>query len=69
MNHPQKKLTLWMLAFGLMLTVAISPPLAKAQMAADKSAASDTMAATTKKSEKTAAADASASKTAAAYRC
>jgi len=31
MNHSQKKLTLWMLAFCLMLTVGISPALAKAQ--------------------------------------
>jgi|ERR1039458_8305989 hypothetical protein len=34
MNHSQSKLTLWMLAFCLMLTVAISPALAKAQASA-----------------------------------
>jgi len=34
MNRSQKKLTLWMLAFCLMLTVAISPALTKAQASA-----------------------------------
>jgi hypothetical protein len=34
MNRSQSKLTLWMLAFGLLLTVAISPALAKAQASA-----------------------------------
>ena len=34
MNHSQSKLTLWMLAFCLMLTVAISPALTKAQASA-----------------------------------
>ena len=31
MNHSQNKITLWMLAFCLMLTIGISPALAKAQ--------------------------------------
>ncbi len=31
MNHSQNKLTLWMLAFILLLTIGISPALAKAQ--------------------------------------
>ena len=31
MNHSQSKLTLWVLAFCLMLTAAISPALARAQ--------------------------------------
>jgi hypothetical protein len=34
MNYSQSKLTLWMLAFCLMLTFAISPALAKAQASA-----------------------------------
>lgn len=34
MNHFQSKLTLWMLAFCLMLTAAISPALARAQASA-----------------------------------
>jgi uncharacterized iron-regulated membrane protein len=36
MNRSQSKLTLWMLAFCLLLTVAISPALAKAQASAAK---------------------------------
>jgi len=31
MNHSQNKLTLWMLAFCLIITIGISPALAKAQ--------------------------------------
>jgi uncharacterized iron-regulated membrane protein len=31
MNHSQTKLTLWMLAFFLIITIGISPALAKAQ--------------------------------------
>ena len=34
MNHSQNKLTLWMLSFCLMLTIGISPALAKAQASA-----------------------------------
>jgi hypothetical protein len=42
MNHCQNKVTLWMLAFCLMLTGAISPALSKAQ--ASSSGASSTAA-------------------------
>src|SRR3984893_1298461 len=48
MNRFQNKLTLWMLAFCLMLTVAMSPVLANAQ-ASSADTTSDT---TTKKSKK-----------------
>ncbi len=39
MNYSPKKLTLWMLAFCLMLAVTISPALAKAQASGTSSAA------------------------------
>lgn len=39
MNYSPRKLILWMLAFCLMLTVAISPALAKAQASDTSSAA------------------------------
>ncbi len=39
MNHSQSKLTLWMLVFCLLCTVAISPALANAQSSSATSAA------------------------------
>jgi hypothetical protein len=39
MNHSQSKLTLWILVFCLLLTVAISPALAKPQASDTSSAA------------------------------
>src|SRR5260221_1794690 len=60
MNRFQNKLTLWMLAFCLMLPVAISPVLAKGQ------ASSSSSDATTKKSKKQAKRKAAGEKKAAA---
>jgi cytoskeletal protein RodZ len=52
MNYSKHKLTLWILTFCLMLTVAISPALATAQAGSSDTSSKDTTKKSKKKAEK-----------------